>query len=438
MFSSLLANDGGRSRLLLRKSISVHTTTVSISRTLRTAASLVTNNHQCPNLTSSILVSQHASYSNTPPDKNMNNNEGTTSTKSKIDKGQFRPRRRTTLNFRRNNYQPPKVNKESKNAIQIPHDSNKPHPVQSAEGEIDEEGVAQLERLYGETTTDALRFLSRAKAERGSPLALPSVETILRGADYLTAVRGSTEDLVGERRADMDAWTQEQRESFTKGLEASMEMEEERNFREIWAEGSTDLDELETEKNPMSQVKDEDEEKYDRFYDPNQKAFGPWAEMVVRVDRVQKVQRGGTLVRYRALVIGGNTNGCAGFGVAKANAPNDATVLASKMARRNIFFVDRYNNAGLTTDLAGKHNSCKVLLRSVRPEYGLRGHPLILEILKFFGIADCSAKSYGNRNIYSVVRATFKALCTHQSMEDIAFKRGKRLLTLERAKRLQI
>ena len=144
------------------------------------------------------------------------------------------------------------------------------------------------------------------------------------------------------------------------------------------------------------------------------------------------------MVRYRALVIGGNTNGCAGFGVAKANAPNEATAAASRMAKRNIFFIDRYMNSGITSDLVGKHNSCKVHLRSVHPNRGLKGHPLILEILKHFGISDCSAKSHGNRNIYNVVRATFKAICTHESMEDIALKRGKRLMNLERAKRLQI
>lgn len=172
--------------------------------------------------------------------------------------------------------------------------------------------------------------------------------------------------------------------------------------------------------------------------DPNRRAHGPWSETIIRVDRVQKVQRGGTKVRYRALVIGGNLNGCAGFGVAKANTPQQASFAAARMARKNIFFIDRYEGAGLTNDLAGKHNSCKVALRAVDLHRGLKGHPLIVEILKYFGIADCSCKSHGNRNVYNVVRATFKAIMTHESLEEIALKRGKRLMTLERAKRLGI
>lgn len=160
--------------------------------------------------------------------------------------------------------------------------------------------------------------------------------------------------------------------------------------------------------------------------------------MVVRVDRVQKVQKGGTLVRYRALVVGGNTRGCAGFGVAKANSPQEATALASRMCKRNIFFVQPFAGSALTRDLAGRHNSCKVTLLAVQPHFGLHGHPLIMDILLYAGITDCTAKSYGNRNQYNVVRATFKALATHESMEQIAMKRGKRLMNLERAQRLQI
>jgi len=167
-------------------------------------------------------------------------------------------------------------------------------------------------------------------------------------------------------------------------------------------------------------------------------------------------------VRYRALVIGGNGNGAAGFGIGKAASPNEAIVKACKHCKRNVFYVDRYLNTGLSYDLAGKHNSCRVRLRAVSPDYGLHGHPLIVEILKYAGISDACpdyglhghpliveilkyagisdacGKSHGNRNPYNVVYATFKALMTHESLEEIAMKRGKKLLNLQRARRLGI
>ena len=113
-------------------------------------------------------------------------------------------------------------------------------------------------------------------------------------------------------------------------------------------------------------------------------------EMLIRTDRVCKMWRGGRIESYRALVIGGNLRGCGGFGVGKAFEPEDAVEIACRMARRNIFFVDRYRNRGLTRDLVGRQNSCKVYLRAT--DNGLRGNPLSCEILKLMGYYQCRGK----------------------------------------------
>ena len=159
-------------------------------------------------------------------------------------------------------------------------------------------------------------------------------------------------------------------------------------------------------------------------------------EALIRTDRVCKMWRGGRIESFRALVIAGNLRGCGGFGIGKAFEAEDAVDLACRMARRNIFFVDRYRNRGLTRDLVGRQNSCKVYLRST--DNGLRGNPLSVEILKLMGITNVVAKAHGNRSHYNVVRATFKALQTHESLDEIAMKRGLRLINLQKAKHLQI
>lgn len=277
-----------------------------------------------------------------------------------------------------------------------------------------------LENEFGPHAAEVIRH-SRREAKTG----ITDVEAKMRSVDYLTAAPGSTEDLVGQRRGLMDAWSEKQRENFEVGLDKLIDEERYTDF----GFGEDDQPDPDDENLLGLQEKEGD---------PNQKAHGPWSETIIRVDRVQKVQRGGTMVRYRALVVGGNTNGCAGFGVGKASSPNEATAAAVKMCKTNIFFVDRYMGSGLSYSLVGKNNSCKVLLRTMRPNGGLWGHDLVCLILKYFGITDCSTKSHGNRNQFNVVRATFKALLTHESMEEIALKRGKRLLNIERAKRLRI
>jgi len=281
---------------------------------------------------------------------------------------------------------------------------------------------SDLEEEFGLDAAEALRHTWRSQ-ERGGP---PDIEAQLRAVDYLTAAPGSTEDMVGERRGAMDTWTEEERKAFTESLDDLIEEERVRGLKL----GDLDMDD--------GTIPSNDDGAYDSRVDPNQRAFGQWGETIVRVDRVQKVQRGGTMVRYRALVVGGNANGCAGFGIGKAASPAEATQVAVRICKRNMFFIDRYMGSGLSSDLAGKHNSCRVLLRATEPNVGLKGHDLVTLILTYFGVTDCSAKTHGNRNIYNVVRATFKAICTHESLEEISLKRGKRLINLERAKRLQI
>ena len=158
--------------------------------------------------------------------------------------------------------------------------------------------------------------------------------------------------------------------------------------------------------------------------------------MLVGVNRGIKLWRGGRLESYRALMIGGNCNGCGGFGIGKSTDPIKAVELAGRRAKRNIFFVDRYQGNGLTQDLVGKMNSTKVIIRAT--DNGLRGNELCTEILKRFGITNAVAKAHGKRHPWNVVRATFKALVNHESIEEISLKRGKRLVSMDRAMRMQI
>ena len=91
---------------------------------------------------------------------------------------------------------------------------------------------------------------------------------------------------------------------------------------------------------------------------------------------------------------------------------------------------------GLTRDLVGKQKTCNVVIRAT--DNGLRGNELVREILKRFGITNAASKAYGKRSPYNVVLGTFKALMTHESLEEIALKRGKRIVSVDRAMRLQI
>lgn len=67
---------------------------------------------------------------------------------------------------------------------------------------------------------------------------------------------------------------------------------------------------------------------------------------------------------------------------------------------------------------------------------GLRGNPIAREILKRFGVVNASCKAHGSRTPLNMVTATFRALMTHESVEEISLKRGRRMITIDRDIRL--
>lgn len=304
-----------------------------------------------------------------------------------------------------------------------------------------------LDASFGRLGGEFVRQLQKQRA-KAQELKVPlddNVDDSLRMMDYFLSQQGSIEDLVGERRAlaeDFD--TEEEREEFLAEL-AQMEVDDRNKDMNVDNQSPTWLDKAAKKYGSSAKIfsaLDEDDETLEQdkdpevYLDPNQLAHGDWSEMLIQVDRNIKLWRGGRLESYRALVIGGNMNGCGGFGIGKSTDPIEAVNKASRICKRNIFFVERYQGNGLTRDLAGKQNSCKLIIRAT--DNGLRGNALVREILKRFGITNAVSKAHGNRSVYNVVHATFKALMTHESLEEIALKRGKRIVSLDRAMRLQI
>lgn len=353
----------------------------------------------------------------------------------------FRPSRRPSRNYRPVS---PLVTKSTKQLeLDLKANTNNPlyEEINPAAVDLDKviEFDDELESTFGPLQAGVIRNIRQEIERKKSGELSDEVEEDLRMADYLTAELGSTEDLVFARRLLATGIPdEEERKKYVAELAALIEKKQE---EDVLGEYLEDTKSRDVEKRASMFQSNQDEGDAadidpEVFLDPNQLAHGEWSEMLVTVDRTTKLWRGGRLESYRALVIGGNLNGCGGFGIGKSKDPINAVAVASRKCKRNIFFVDRYQGNGLTSDLAGKQNSCKVYLRST--DDGLRGNHLIREILKRFGITNCVAKSHGNRNPYNVTRATFKALMTHESIEDIALKRGKRLVSIDRAMRMQV
>ncbi|HEY6640657.1 30S ribosomal protein S5 [Povalibacter sp.] len=151
-----------------------------------------------------------------------------------------------------------------------------------------------------------------------------------------------------------------------------------------------------------------------------------YIEKLVAVNRVAKVVKGGRQFGFTALTVVGDGRGKVGFGYGKAREVPVAIQKAMQAARKNLASV-ALKNATLHYALKGAHGATRVYMQPAADGTGLIAGGGMRAVFECAGVRNVLAKSYGSRNPINVVRATFKALTSIQSPEDIAAKRGKRV-----------
>lgn len=221
-------------------------------------------------------------------------------------KGGFRPKRRPDKSYR---------------PLQIPkkhiRDTSPGNPHKYVE--INPDGSLQdLEGAFGRLGAEVVEAIRNERDRKkrnydlGGNLHRDEAEESLRMLDYYISDQGSLEDRVGERKAlSFDEPSEEGRARFVSSME---QMVKEGTLADMGLDPET------IEKNfppkvitDANWVVDDDaggDDDPEVFFDPNQLAYGEWSEMLVTVDRNVKLWRGGRLESYRALVVGGNLNGC--------------------------------------------------------------------------------------------------------------------------------
>ncbi len=155
-------------------------------------------------------------------------------------------------------------------------------------------------------------------------------------------------------------------------------------------------------------------------------ATDEYIEKLVAVNRVAKVVKGGRQFGFTALTVVGDGRGKVGFGYGKAREVPVAIQKAMQAARKNLATI-ALKNATLHYALKGSHGTTRVYMQPAADGTGLIAGGSMRAVFECAGVRNVLAKSHGSRNPINVVRATFKALTSIQSPEDIAAKRGKRV-----------
>ena len=144
-------------------------------------------------------------------------------------------------------------------------------------------------------------------------------------------------------------------------------------------------------------------------------------ERVVSINRVSKTVKGGRRMRFAALVVIGDHKGRIGFGMGKAAEVPDAIKKATEAANKNVVRVQLVeDNRTVPHKATGTHGASSVVLIPAAPGTGVIAGGAVRSILELAGINDVLSKIIGSRTPINVVYATFEALKSMTTVEEVA------------------
>lgn len=132
-------------------------------------------------------------------------------------------------------------------------------------------------------------------------------------------------------------------------------------------------------------------------------------ERLVAINRVTKVTKGGRHFSFAAIVVVGDENGVAGYGLGKANEVTDAIAKGTQDAKKNLIKVPIINGT-IPHAQEAKYGGARVLIKPAASGTGVIAGGAMRAVLESFGVKNVLAKSKGSSNPHNVVKATFKAM----------------------------
>ncbi|KAL9100664.1 MAG: hypothetical protein Q9163_003991, partial [Psora crenata] len=144
--------------------------------------------------------------------------------------------------------------------------------------------------------------------------------------------------------------------------------------------------------------------------------------------RVVNQTRMGKIQSIYYLTIAGNQRGLLGIGEGKSTEAEDAKQQAHHAAIRNLQPIPRYEMRTIYGDVKGKVGAVELELMNRPPGFGLRCQYLIYEICRCAGINDLAARVNRSRNPMNTIKATFQALMSQRTPDDVARGLGRKLV----------
>ena len=140
-------------------------------------------------------------------------------------------------------------------------------------------------------------------------------------------------------------------------------------------------------------------------------------EVVINIDRVARVVKGGRRFRFKALVVVGDRKNKVGVGVSKGADVQTAIAKATDVAKKNFITIPTVNET-IPHDAEVKFSGARVLIKPAAPGTGIIAGGVVRQVIGVTGIRNLLSKSLGSTNKVNIAYATIEALKTMVPKEE--------------------
>jgi small subunit ribosomal protein S5 len=140
--------------------------------------------------------------------------------------------------------------------------------------------------------------------------------------------------------------------------------------------------------------------------------------IVIAINRVAKVVKGGKRLSFNALVAVGNGNGKVGVAVGKAKEVQDAIAKAMALAKKNMISFP-LKNGTIPHEVSAKFCSGYVWMKPAIEGTGLIAGGATRSVLEVAGVRNILTKNLGSTNPFNSAYATIEALKKLKTPQEI-------------------
>jgi small subunit ribosomal protein S5 len=132
-------------------------------------------------------------------------------------------------------------------------------------------------------------------------------------------------------------------------------------------------------------------------------------EVVINIDRVSRVVKGGRRFRFKALVVVGNRKDKVGVGVAKGADVQTAVAKATDVAKKHLITIPLQGDT-IPHDAEVRFTGAQVLIKPAAPGTGIIAGGVVRQVIGVTGVRNLLSKSLGSTNKVNIAYATIEAL----------------------------